>query len=186
FAMSKPGAKKIAIISHTDEWGKTNADVATKHLKEEHNLDVVASLSLERGSADATPQILQLRRAEPDAVLLMLYPAETAILVRDAHKYGLDTPLIGNFGVSLEDTRDRVPNKDAMNNFYTFYAYEPALGSAEMEPWTQKIKKYLPDHRADNFSYEGMGGALAVIEALRMAGPDLTREKFISAMESIE
>ena len=186
FAMSKPGAKKIAIISHTDEWGTTNTNVAVKHLKEKYNVDVVANLAIERGSADATPQILQLRRAQPDAVLAMLYPAETAILVRDAHKYGMKTPIIGNFGVSLEDTRDRVRNMDAMKNFYTFYAYTPALGSPEIEPWTKMITKYFPDHRADNFSYEGMGGSLAVIEALRRAGPDLTREKFIEAMETIK
>ncbi|WP_167752949.1 ABC transporter substrate-binding protein [Pusillimonas caeni] len=186
FAMSKPGAKKIAIISHTDEWGKTNSEVATKHLKEKYGIDLVANVAIERGSADATPQVLQLRQSKPDAVLAMLYPAETAILVRDAHKYAMKTPIIGNFGVSLEDTRDRVRNMDAMKNFYTFYAYTPALGSPEIEPWTRMITKYFPDHRADNFSYEGMGGSLAVIEALRRAGPDLTRDKFIAAMESIE
>jgi branched-chain amino acid transport system substrate-binding protein len=186
FAMSKPGARKIALISHTDEWGKTNSEVAIRHLREKYQVEVVANVAMERGSTDATPQILQIKGAAPDAVLAMLYPAETAILVRDAHKYGMKSAILGNFGVSLEDTRDRVRNMQAMSNFYTFYAYAPALGSAEMEPWTKMITKYYPDHRADNFSYEGMGGALAVIEALKRAGPDLTREKFIAAMNTIQ
>jgi branched-chain amino acid transport system substrate-binding protein len=186
FAMSKPSAHKIALISHTDEWGKTNSEVAIRHLREKYHVEVVANVAMERGSTDATPQILQIKGAAPDAVLAMLYPAETAILVRDAHKYGMKSAILGNFGVSLEDTRDRVRNMQAMNNFYTFYAYAPALGSAEMEPWTKMITKYYPDHRADNFSYEGMGGALAVIEALKRAGPDLTREKFIAAMNTIQ
>jgi branched-chain amino acid transport system substrate-binding protein len=186
FAMSKPGARKIALISHTDEWGKTNSEVAIRHLREKYQVEVVANVAMERGSTDATPQILQLKAAAPDAVLAMLYPAETAILVRDAHKYGMKSAILGNFGVSLEDTRDRVRNMQAMSNFYTFYAYAPALGSAEMTPWTKMITKYYPDHRADNFSYEGMGGALAVIEALKRAGPDLTRDKFIAAMNTIQ
>lgn len=186
FAMSKPGTAKIALISHTDEWGETNSRVATEHLKKAYGLDISLKLALERSTTDVTPQILQLRNAQPDFVLAMLYPAETALLVRDAHKFGMTTPILGNFGVSLEDTRDRVGDMAAMANFYTFYAYEPALSSPEIEPWTKMITKYFPDHRADTFSYEAMGGALAVIEALKQAGPDLTRDKFIAAMESIK
>jgi branched-chain amino acid transport system substrate-binding protein len=186
FAMSKPGTKKIAIISHTDEWGKSNSAVSAEYLKQKYNLDVVANLTMERGSLDATPQVLRLKAAAPDFVLAMLYPAETAIFVRDAHKYGLPSDIVGNFGVSLEDTRDRVRNSDAMRKFYVFYAYSAALGSPQIQPWTDLINKYFPSHRVENFSYEGMGGAKAVLEALKRAGPDLTRAKFITAMEGIK
>ncbi|MYZ46252.1 ABC transporter substrate-binding protein [Propylenella binzhouense] len=185
FAMTREGTKKIAVVSHSDDWGKSNRDPAVDHLKEAYGLDPVLDLTMERGSSDATPQILKIRNADADFVVLMMYPAEVAIFLRDAYKYGLKVPVLAPQSISLKDTRERVGNDAAVENLYVFYPYAHPTDSPEMEKWGKLINKYYPDERVESFSYLGMSGALAVVEALKAAGPDLTRQKFMDALNDL-
>jgi branched-chain amino acid transport system substrate-binding protein len=186
FAMSKPGTTKIAIVSHSDDWGKSNHDPAVAYLKSKYKLDPVADLTMERGSADATPQILRIRNSGAQLVMVMMYPAEVAIFMRDAYKYGIKVPVLAPQSISLEDTRDRVGGVAAVQNLAVFYPYAHALGSPEMDKYSNLIKKYYPSERVENFSFLGMAGAYALVQALKDAGPDLTRVKLIAALNNIK
>lgn len=186
FAMSKPGTTKIAIVSHSDDWGKSNHDPAVAYLKSKYKLDPVADLSMERGSADATPQILRIRNSGAQLVMVMMYPAEVAIFMRDANKYGMKLPVLGPQSISLEDTRDRVGGITAVQNLAVYYPYAHALGSPEMNKYASLINKYYPGERVENFSFLGMAGAYSMVQALKDAGPDLTREKLIAALNNIK
>ena len=183
FAMSKQGTTKIAFVCHSDDWGKSNRDPAIEHLKSKFNLEPVLNLSMERGSTDATPQILQIRNSGAEFVVLMMYPAEVAIFVRDAFKYGLNVPMLGPQSVSLEDTKERVGGTSVIQNLYVFYPYVDSFASEKMKAWATLINKYFPEERVESFSFLGMGGALALVDALDRAGPDLTRDKLVAALD---
>lgn len=187
FAMSRPNTKRLVIISHPDDWGKSQYDPAVKLLKEKYHLDFVESVTMERGATDLTPQILKLRAAKPDVVVSFLYPTETAIFVRAAHKYGLDAPLLGCFGAPYEDTVRRVDEPAATKNLYIFHALGGSADGPEMKKWVDMVKKYgKPDKTIGDYDLSGIGGAQVIVEALKKAGPDLTREKFITALNSIK
>ncbi|SDS56160.1 ABC transporter substrate-binding protein [Bradyrhizobium canariense] len=187
FAMSRPDTKRLAIISHPDDWGKSQLDPAIQLLKDKYKIEFVENVTMERGATDITPQILKLRASKPDVVLSFLYPTETAIFVRSAHKYGLDAPLLGCFGAPYEDTVRRVDDPDATKNLYIFHALGGSSDGAEMSKWVDMIKKYgAPDGAIGDYDLSGIGGAQAMVEALKKAGPDLTREKFIDALNSLK
>lgn len=185
FAMTKPGAKRIAVISHSDEWGKSGHDPAVELLKTKYHLTPVADVTFERGSINATPQVLQIKAAKPDFVLAFLYPAEFAIFLRDSFKYGLNVPTMGNQAISIEDTARQVGNPAIMKNVYVFYPLLAPIDGPQLAKWRDIFVKYNPGVRLETSSLLGMGGALAVIDALRRAGPDLTRAKFIAAMDNL-
>jgi branched-chain amino acid transport system substrate-binding protein len=187
FAMSRPDTKRLAIISHPDDWGKSQLDPAVKLLKDKYHMDFVENVTMDRGATDITPQILKLRAAKPDVVVSFLYPTETAIFVRSAHKYGLDVPLLGCFGAPYEDTVRRVDDPAATKNLYIFHALGGSSDGAKMSKWVDMIKKYgSADGTIGDYDLSGIGGAEAVVEALKKAGPDLTRQKFIDALNSIK
>ena len=186
FAMSKPGTTKIAFVSHSDDWGKSNRDPAIAHLKSKYKLDPVQDLTMERGSTDATPQILRIRESGAQFVVLMMYPAELAIFVRDAYKYGLKIPMLAPQSITLEDTRDRVGNVAAVQNLAIFYPYGHTPDSPEMKKLETLIHKYYPSEKLESFSYLGMTGAYTLVKALQDAGPDLTRANLIAALNKIK
>jgi branched-chain amino acid transport system substrate-binding protein len=187
FAMSRPNTKRLAIISHPDDWGKSQLDPAIQLLKEKYKIEFVENVTMERGATDITPQILKLRTSKPDVVLSFLYPTETAIFVRSAHKYGLDAPLLGCFGAPYEDTVRRVDEPEATKNLYIFHALGGSSDGPEMSKWVEMIKKYgTPDGTIGDYDLSGIGGAQVMVEALKKVGPDVTREKFIDALNSLK
>ncbi len=185
FIKSMPNVKRIAIIHHPDEWAQSRVDALTAGVKGS-SLKIVANEVLERKASDATAQVLKLKDAKPDVIEMVLYPAEAAVFLRDAHKYGLGGPFIGTFAVmDLLDLATRAGGLDVAKNVYTTAFLTGPIGSPGMSGPTDVYRKYFPTDKLQSLSFYGMSGAYAVIDALRRAGPNLTREKFIDALEAI-
>lgn len=185
FAMTKPGLKKIAVISHSDDWGQSNRKPALARLEGKYKQEPILDLTMEKGSTDATPQVLRLRQSGADAILALLYPTEIAIFLRDAQKLGLDVPVLATQGVSLELTRQRVPDPAATDNLYVFYPLAHPVDSPQMAQWVETVNRYFPGEKIETFTLFGIGGAVAVVEALKASGRDLTRARFMSELEKL-
>jgi branched-chain amino acid transport system substrate-binding protein len=184
FALSKPASRRIAIISHSDEWGKSHLEPALAEMKAK-GVEPVETVYFERGSVDATSQTLKIREAKPDVVLAILYPAEISIYLRDAYKFGIQASTIGTQAVSLEDTAKRVGITDAVKNLYVFYPLADTIDSPAMQKWADIFRKYYPNETLDTVSFIAMSGSLAVLDALKKAGPDLTREALITGLNNL-
>lgn len=184
FAMTKPGAKRIAIIGGSDDWAKSGHDPAVEELKNKFHLSPVADVTFNKGSINTTPQVLKIKATRPDFVLAFLYPAEFAIFLRDANKYGLNVPVMGNQAISIEDTAHQV-GPTIMKNVYIFYPLAAGIGEPKLAKWEALFKKYNPGVRLETSSLLGMGGAEAVIHVMREVGPDLTRAKVIAALNDL-
>jgi branched-chain amino acid transport system substrate-binding protein len=184
FAVSMPNAKTVAIIAHSDEWAKSKVDPFKAAVS--GKLKVVAEEIVDRRATDTTAQILNIKRSNPDIVALMTYPGETATVLRDAQKYGLETQFVGNNAlIDLPGLVERTGSAEAVQNVYVMASIIGPVGSKELAPFEAMLKKHYPDDKAKAESFWGTASALVVVEALRRAGPDLTREKFIAALESI-
>jgi branched-chain amino acid transport system substrate-binding protein len=82
--------------------------------------------------------------------------------------------------------QDEIGIKGALDDFYTinhtkYGVYDPAV-----EKWRVLLQKNYPGDRLSVFNLVGIGTAQVVVEALKRAGSDLTREKLRDAMESIK
>lgn len=185
FALSKPGTKRIAIIAHSNAWAKGYTDSAIAVLKKK-GIEPVANVAMERGATDATAQVLRLRQAHPDFILVYLYGPELAVFLRDAHKFGLDVPMIGSLGADYLETQKRVGGPAAMRNFYMIHQYRGLLNSPGLANIRKIITENLPEgQELTDFTFYGPGSAVAVVHVLEEIGPNPTREKFIDAMEHL-
>lgn len=184
FAKSIPNAKKIAVIRHENEW----ANAKFKRVNEGYKaagLEIVADVTLEAKATDATAQVLKVKAANPDATIFILYPGESAVFLRDAEKYGLKGPFVGTTAVmDLKDLQERTGSKTATKDVYVTAFLKGPIGSPELAKYTDIYKKHFPNDKLQSLSFYGMSGALTVVDALRKAGPDLTRDKFIAALEA--
>ena len=187
FAASMPGVKKVAIVGRNNDWAETKIRPMRQYFKEK-GIEVVARETLEANASDATAQALKLKSVDPDVIILVNYPTEAATLIRDAWKYGLrskskDSPAVIVSTPDLLDLVERVGNKEALRDLYGITVIAGPFGSPEMKKWEGIRYKHFPKDIKKSVAYQGVAGATVVIEALKKAGRDLTREKFLAAME---
>lgn len=185
FASTKAGTKRIAIISHSDDWGKSHLDPELAKLKAA-GIEPVEIAYLERGQVDATSQVLRIKNAKPDFVIANLYPPELTAYLRDAYKFGLRAPVVTTQGVSVEDMVKRVGVPQATKELFVFYPLNNTLEAPGFKQWIDLYKKYNPNDPVETLSFMGMTGALAVVQALKDAGPNLTQENFIAALNKLK
>ena len=185
FVMSKPGVKRIAMVTHTNDWAKAYCDPAIEVIKASGG-EIIEELALERGQTDATAQVLKLKKANPDFILGCLYEAETVIFLRDAKKYGVRIPVMGTAGTDLENTLERLGDPDAVKDYYVLHAFVDKVDGPKMKKWNDIILKYYPNETITGFSAISMASGVAAVKALKAAGRDLTRSKFIAELDNIK
>lgn len=186
FALSKPGAKRIAIVEHSNEWAKGYADTVVEILKK-HGLKPVADVRLERGATDATAQVLRLKEIKPDFIISILYGPESAVFIKAANKFGLDVPMIGALGADYLETQNRVGGPADMKNFYMVHQYRGLLNTPDLAKFQGIIAKYIQKgQKITDFTFYGPGSAVVVAHVLQEIGPNPTREKFNDAMEKVK
>jgi|GEM_PF-660914 branched-chain amino acid transport system substrate-binding protein len=191
FIMTKPNAKKIAIVAHTNDWARGYCDPAKDYI-ESQGAEVVLDTAMERGSTDATAQVLQIKTKGVDGVLGCLYQPELVVLLKAAHKYKLNTPIIGALGADFGQVVQQVGNAKAVNGiFFQGHLYKDKIGSPALEWGKQILVKYLTKDELPktgdptHFYYFGLFNGIGVVEGFRRAGRDLTRDTYIKAIETL-
>lgn len=183
FLASMPSTTRVAIVQHADEWAESKAGSLLATL--DSRFVVVAKEQLDRRVSDASAQALRIKAANPDVVVAFTYPAETAVLVRDARKYGVDTPFVGTTSVmDMLDLAQRAGGVEVLKEFYVASFLKAPPEDPSVGRWAEIYKASFPKDKLQTLSFFGMSGALAVVDAIRRAGPDLTRDALRSALES--
>ncbi len=184
FALTKPGVKKIALVTQPDEGPSSKIRAAAAKLKQ-MGIEPVASLMLDKGTTDTSEQVKLLMSKAPDVVLVSLYPTEIATLLRDSYKAGFKTTFVSTESSSFEDTDKRVGIPEAMKDVYFFYPFTDLLTSRKLSKFAKIATKYYPDQVLDMITFQGMTGTLAVVETLKRLGRNVTRERFLKEMEKL-
>ena len=182
----KSGAKKIAVIRMTDAWAEARYKPLMAYA-EQKGVKFVENVELQIDANDATPQALKLRMSGADAIVMVLYPKPGAVIIRDSLKLGYSPTWIGQTGINdLDAFRKQVGVDSALDKFETITPTKYQPSSPEMKPWADRIKALFPNDELSTFNLNGIGSAQVMVEALKRAGPDLTRAKFLEAMGTIK
>ncbi|MDR3535165.1 MAG: ABC transporter substrate-binding protein [Acetobacteraceae bacterium] len=179
------GAKRIAIIAMHDSWGRSRLDPLMATLKEK-GITPVADEEMAPDANDATAQVLHLKAANPDAVIVVLYPKPAAVFLRDAAKFGFKPLAIGQSGIGDPAAfEEQVGVPGATANFVTIAMVKVTPDDPAVASWRAEVTRLYPDDRLSVFNLFGIGSAEVLIEALRQSGHDLTRAKFIDVMNHL-
>lgn len=117
--------------------------------------------------------------------MLFLYPGESAVFLRDARKYGLSLPMVGGTVImDMQDLADRAGGVEAVETLYTASFLRAPVDDPSVKQYADLYRKHFPNDKLQTLSFYGMSGAITIINALEKVGPDLTREKFVDALEA--
>jgi len=188
FATQYLKARKIGYISHDDAFGAWNTEGASFQARKNGvDLDVQ---SINPNITDVTAPMLKIRAANPDVLLITTYARPAGLLVKKAHELGFAKPIViaDNGTADLKQLSENVGNMDAFKNVYTQEFLADAPGGPKLKWVYDMYKSYYPELAAkpghpQTYMPVGVASAMVVVNALKVAGRDLTREKFVDALE---
>jgi branched-chain amino acid transport system substrate-binding protein len=142
------------------------------------------------GDTDFTSQLLKIRETDPDILIVYGYPAPSAIITRQARQLGVGAKIVGSNATSSRKYPEIVGQAAAGTQNVITVATLPESDDPKMAAFRKRFEERYPDlvkqDRPDLGDVLGYGGALTFLEALKRAGPEPTREKFIAALESLK
>jgi branched-chain amino acid transport system substrate-binding protein len=191
YVAEKGKSKRPGILYVTDDYGKGAYDVLTQRLKEKYGVTFVAAEQYNKGDQDFSAQLLRIKQSNPDAVIVWAFAPDAAIIVRQARELGIGVQLYGGAGTATP----LFPKGAGQVGIGYLAEYPfPFLPESSSDPTMVKYREAvhrlypngLPVGRPSEYDLLGFGAGRIAIEGLRRAGRDLTREKFIAALESIK
>jgi len=184
FAVTKLGAKRVAIFFQNDQFGKDQRDGAVEALKK-HNLQSVAEASYVPSDVDVSAQVVALKQANPDAVILGIIPKHAALFVKEAQRLGWKPKIVGHNTVADPVVLD-LAGAEALEGVYVnLMTAVDSMDTPAVKNANKILAKYYPQTKPGYYPYLGMAGAIIIVEAMKRAGGDLTRAKLITSLESL-
>ena len=178
---------RIAIVYIEAEYGKTGLK-ATRKAAASYGLKLVGEEVINLGAFEAGTQVLSLKRAKPDFVILHLGAATSIAVLRDSMKYGVKSKFVGTYYSTGEDVV-KVSGKGA-KNFIGVHSYnswyEDAPGMAELREITLHYKPGTEKPFRPKYYVQGWVDAMIMTEGIRRAGKNLTNDTLVKALESIK
>jgi branched-chain amino acid transport system substrate-binding protein len=185
FALDQ-GAKRIAVISMRDAWGRSRY-MPLMEAFQKKGIKPILDEEMAPDANDATAQVLRLKAANADAVVIVLYPKPAAIFMRDAQKLGFKPLAVGQSGIADPVAfEDQVGSPGATAAFRTISMVRYTPEDPAVDTWRKAIEAKFPGDRLSVFNLFGIGSAEVMVESLKRAGPDLTQEKLVAALNSLK
>jgi ABC-type branched-subunit amino acid transport system substrate-binding protein len=178
------GARRIAVIHADNVYGDYFAGRA-RDLAEDTGYTFTGNRALQRYPEDAVQEMNELRATKPDALILALYPDGARKAVEAKAAMNWDVRLVSSGPL----TDEQYLNIDGGHAEGTLgFCHYPDPNESD-EPgivrYRELMAQYYPGHPLNRYSLYGYVFGSLVVEGLGRAGRDLTRERFLDAMESI-
>jgi branched-chain amino acid transport system substrate-binding protein len=178
------GYNKIGVIYPEDAFGTAVLEGAKAALTV-HGAAPVATGSYQRQTAQVDGAIGTVRAANPDAVVVVGPSNTVAPIVKEAHAKGWK-PLF--LTVSFVGTDELIAEAGADAEGMVITQVVPPYYLTDFKTvalYRKTLLKYFPSVQPNFVSLEGFVDAMVLVEGLKRAGKDLTREGLIRGIESI-
>ncbi len=191
YFIDKLGLKKIAVMYQEDDFGLavlTGVQLAL----ERRNKETVATATYIRGTMEVEKAVRTIKASGAEAVIMVGTYSPLAKFIKESHDLGY-TPyfhtvsFVGSeaFGKEIVDTQKIDPSQYSK---IIVTQVVPSPFSDEhngVREYLQLVSKHYPNDKPNFVALEGFINAKVLVKALKDTGPDLTREKFITTLESI-
>ena len=145
FAKSK-GWSKVGIISSADGFGQAGAGFL-KSNAEKLGVKIVLAEEFGPRDTDMTPQILRIRRAEVDAMLIWSVNPGPTIILKNAAASGFNKPIVNSFGVASTQLLEQA-GATAENTYVSTMRLLLPDDLAQDDPLRPVISKVAANYRA--------------------------------------
>lgn len=176
--------RKIGVIYQDDAFGKAVLD-GVKLALQKHNSAPAGLGTFARNTLDVEEGLKTVMGTRPQAVVVVGPYSPVAAIVKKAHAMGWRPQFLT---VSFVGTEEFIKEAGADADGTIITQVVPPYDRMDYPTvalYRKSLQKYYPSTPATFVSFEGFVDAMVMVEGLKRAGKDVTREKFIAAIESI-
>jgi branched-chain amino acid transport system substrate-binding protein len=179
------GIKKIALFRQDDSYGDAG-HAAVLDVLQRRGLRLVGEGGYVRNSVRAQDALYHIAKSKPEAVLLFGTYKPCADFIRGAKQLGLKSTVFCNVSSVGTEPLANYLGEAGEGVIISQVVPSPYDGSLPL------VRDYQNDMQAigsTEFTYMGLEGYLngfVMLTALRAAGPELTEEKLVQALESVD
>lgn len=185
YAVDELGSEKFAVFYQNDAFGKEGLDAVNAELVE-RGMAEAAGVSYEVADTNFSAQALKLQTSGADTVILYAVPKPGGSIIAEMGKIGFQPKMLSSSVIN--DPAIFELAGPAIEGLW-IGAYLPPfddLSNPKIAEYQEFMKKYAPEEQIGGFSEAGYAYAQVMTEALTRTGKDLTRERLIETLESMQ
>jgi branched-chain amino acid transport system substrate-binding protein len=176
--------RKLGVIYPDDAFGGAVLLGVESALQKE-GASLAATASYARQTTQVEEAIGKVKAANPDAVIVVGPSNTVAPIVKKAHALGWKPVFVT---VSFVGTDDLIQQAGSDSEGMVITQVVPPYYLTDLKSvalYRRTLQKYMPTVRPNFVSLEGFVDAMVMVEGLKKAGADLTRQNLIEAIESL-
>jgi branched-chain amino acid transport system substrate-binding protein len=195
YIMKNAPNAKIGVIYQNDDYGQDYLDGLTKGLGSKATEMILDKEPNDVGAPDLSSQILKLKNSGADTLFVFETPSPAIKAIVAASQAGWHPTIYLNSvsaPVPYVQAAQKAAGDDAAVNGIISVVYlkdsvDPAQANdAGMQLYTQVMQKYYPDGKLeDGFNVYGMATAWTLVDVLKKAGQNLTRQAVLDQMANL-
>lgn len=182
YALDTLKARKIAVFYHDSAFGQEGALAFVDALKA-RGVEPVAVVPHAPTDTDFSSHALTLQEAQPDLVFVYTIVTPAASLLKEAEKNGFRTKWLMTY-VLADPILPALAGTAAEGVLAGAWLVDP-LRAKQAQTYRDALKQSFPDEIPGGYSLSSWAVGEVIVEALKIAGRNPTRESFIAALESI-
>ena len=181
--------KKVAVIHGADEYSQSLTDAVIKLIKERYGIEILVQQKFNNGETDFSSQLLAVKQANPEHILIFGFYVEAARVIRQARELGIKTPIKGDSAMLNSGflTIAGPAAEGVVVAYAPLYANgNPGKDMVEFEARFKKMYSSYPVDRPNFVDVYSYGSMYALAEGMKRAGNDMTRKSLVEALETLK
>jgi ABC-type branched-subunit amino acid transport system substrate-binding protein len=184
YLVRERGASRIAVIHAPNVYGDYFRERVAE-LADRFGYVFTGSRALPLDPDNAREEMAALRANDPDTVVMALYPAGARRAVEAKAALGWDVRLVSS-GPLTDEQYLNVEGGHAEGTIGLCHYPDPNRSDAPgVAAYRSLMESVHPGHPLNRYSLYGYVFGRLILEGLERAGPELTEDAFLDAMESI-
>lgn len=180
FTVTDLGLKRLAVFHLNTDWGKTTYDLYAARAQE-LGAEIVATEAYLADEKDFRSALTKARDANPDAIVLIAYQADGALIVQQLRQAGIELPVVGTGSLLSPDFLKL--GGDAVEGVYTESQFLPSDTRPQVKTVVDAyVAKY--NETPDFFAIHAYDTLQLIAKAIEIGGP--TRQGVHDALPQLK
>jgi ABC-type branched-subunit amino acid transport system substrate-binding protein len=178
------GIRKVALLYQDDAFGK-DALAGYEAALKKANVASLATAKYDRKDLNVAAAVKTIAAAAPDAAVMACTPKACIDFIKQVRASGLRTQFLTLSNVNSDEFARSLGDDGRGVVVAQVIPYPWSTGVPLAREFQQSVKDSGMEVPISYSSFEGFVAAKLVVTALRLSGPEPTRDKFLAALETM-